>query len=71
MMKKQKTLLSVLVVVIVSMTFSFAFAQQPQGMKDEMRIKYYDAFKGKRVVFVPMSLGFDLPSGWHATMKKE
>jgi ribose transport system substrate-binding protein len=69
-MRTVKSLLIGLIVVAISMVFSAAGNAQ-QGMKDEMRIKYYDAFKGKRVVFVPMSLGFDLPSGWNATMKKE
>ena len=72
-MKTSKSLLIVLIVVAIGMVFAMICSAQSQlqGMKDEMRIKYYDAFQGKRVVYVPMSLGFDLTAGWGATMRKK
>lgn len=36
-----------------------------------MRQPTLDALKGKTVVFVPISMSFDLPQGWVAVMKKE
>ncbi|BCH23629.1 sugar ABC transporter substrate-binding protein [Mesorhizobium sp. L-8-3] len=46
-----------------------AFAQE--GLVDEVRQPTLDALKGRTVVFVPMSMSFDLPEGWAAVMRKE
>ena len=32
---------------------------------------YYAAFKGKKVAFVPIAMGFDLTEGWAAGMQEE
>jgi ribose transport system substrate-binding protein len=32
---------------------------------------YYDTLKGKRVAFVPLSLGFDLTEGWNAGLQNQ
>jgi len=32
---------------------------------------YYEAFKGKKVAFVPLSMGFDLTEGWNAGMQNQ
>jgi len=42
-----------------------------EGMVDEIRQPTLDALAGKTVVFVPMSMSFDLPEGWAAVMRKE
>ena len=41
------------------------------GMDDPARAGYYDAFKGKRVVFVPLFMGLDLTEGWAAVLAKD
>ncbi|MFM2282145.1 MAG: hypothetical protein RLZZ444_4376 [Pseudomonadota bacterium] len=41
------------------------------GMADPQRDAYYEALKGKKVVFVPLALGFDLTDGWYAGMKNQ
>ena len=41
-----------------------------QGIDDPTRAPYYDAFKGKRVVFVPVAMGFDLTEGWAAGLRE-
>lgn len=46
-------------------------AHAEEGLVDEIRQPTLDALKGKKVVFVPMSMSFDLPEGWAAVMKKE
>ena len=46
-----------------------ALAQQ--SMDDPARAGYYNAFKGKRVVFVPVFMGLDLTEGWSKAMKKQ
>jgi len=35
-----------------------------QGIDDPTRAPYYDSFKGKRVAYVPVAMGFDLTEGW-------
>ena len=35
------------------------------------RAPYYDSLKGKKVVFVPLAMGFDLTEGWAAIMQKQ
>jgi len=46
-------------------------AHAEEGLVDEIRQPTLDALKGRKVVFVPMSMSFDLPEGWAAVMKKE
>jgi ribose transport system substrate-binding protein len=35
------------------------------------RAPYYDALKGKKVIFVPLAMGFDLTEGWAAIMRRQ
>lgn len=35
------------------------------------RDPYYNNLKGKRVVFVPLAMGFDLTEGWAAIMRRQ
>ena len=39
--------------------------------QDSVAPGYYDALKGKKVGFVPISMGFDLTQGWLAGMKRQ
>jgi ribose transport system substrate-binding protein len=41
------------------------------GIDDPARASYYEVFNGKRVVFVPVAMGFDLTEGWAAGIRKE
>jgi len=36
---------------------------------DELRAPYIESFKGKKVAFLPMAMGFSLTEGWSAAMK--
>lgn len=44
-----------------------ALAQE--GIDDPTRAPYYDSFKGKRVAYVPVAMGFDLTEGWADGLK--
>src|ERR1700728_3974407 len=46
-----------------------ALAQQ--NKTEEQRSTYYDSFPGKKIVFVPMSMGFDLTELWAAQMRSQ
>lgn len=38
---------------------------------DGQNVQYYNSMKGKKVAFVPLSMGFDLPQYWVAAMQKQ
>ena len=56
-------------VILSAMMVSSAFAAD--GLVDQIRKPTFDALNGKTVVFVPMSMSFDLPEGWAAVMQKQ
>lgn len=55
----------------LALGLAFGAAEAQEGMVDDLRQPTLEAIKGKKVVFVPMSMSFDLPEGWAAIMKKE
>jgi len=56
---------------VVAGILSLGAAQAQDGMVDELRQPTLDSLAGKKVIFVPMSMSFDLPEGWAAIMQKE
>jgi len=42
-----------------------------EGLDDPTLAPYLDAFKGKKIGYVPFSMSFDLAKGWLAGMKKQ
>jgi ribose transport system substrate-binding protein len=64
---KVKTILA----AAAALMFAFGPVQAEDGLVDELRQPTLDALKDKTVVFVPMSMSFDLPEGWAAVMRKE
>ncbi|WP_171883289.1 sugar ABC transporter substrate-binding protein [Mesorhizobium loti] len=56
---------------MVAGILSLGAAHAQDGMVDELRQPTLDSLAGKKVVFVPMSMSFDLPEGWAAIMQKE
>jgi ribose transport system substrate-binding protein len=51
--------------------YSAAQAGDDAGTQDPGATPYADALKGKRVVLIPMAMGFDLAQGWSAYLKRE
>lgn len=47
---------------------SAAYAQGTGAIKDPERTRYYEIYKDKRVVFVPVFMGLDLTEGWSQVM---
>jgi ABC-type sugar transport system substrate-binding protein len=47
------------------------FAAHADGIVDPSRAPYLEAFKGKTVAFLPLSMGFDLTQAWGAVMKQQ
>ncbi|MFA5663853.1 sugar ABC transporter substrate-binding protein [Castellaniella sp.] len=48
-----------------------AFAQSTGAIKDPERARYYETYKDKRVVFVPVFMGLDLTEGWSEVMSQQ
>ncbi|HVZ02685.1 MAG TPA: sugar ABC transporter substrate-binding protein [Dongiaceae bacterium] len=48
-----------------------AMADGDAGTQDPGAAPYAEAMKGKRVVLIPMAMGFDLAQGWAAYLKHE
>lgn len=46
-------------------------AQAQSSMDDPLRDGYYENFKGKKVVFVPVFMGLDLTEGWSKIMARQ
>jgi ribose transport system substrate-binding protein len=66
-MKKLRVILAVMVsLVLCAGALQSATAA---GVDDPARLDYYKALKGKKIVFVPVAMGFDLTEGWAATLK--
>jgi ribose transport system substrate-binding protein len=58
--------------LVASLLFLAALpAIAEQGIQDPWREAYFDAFKDKRVVFLPVAMGFDLAEAWAASMRKQ
>ncbi len=44
---------------------------QDKGLPDPRHDKYVDAMSGKKVVYVPIGMGYDLSEGWWAGLQRE
>lgn len=58
---------------VILLTIGFIALQNTYaaGIDDKTHYKYLNLFKGKKVVFLPVAMGFDLTAGWGAVIKKE
>ena len=50
---------------------ALAFTALPASAQDQAPAIYAKALKGKRIIMVPMAMGFDLSQGWAAILKRE
>ncbi|GAB2176531.1 sugar ABC transporter substrate-binding protein [Dongia sp. agr-C8] len=71
-MRTFKIIAAALAVALGTSVFSGAMAQEQKGLDNKAkRDPYYESLKGKKVVFVPLAMGFDLTEGWAAIMKRQ
>ncbi|HVJ34098.1 MAG TPA: sugar ABC transporter substrate-binding protein [Terriglobia bacterium] len=71
-MRMFKIIAAALFLALGAATFSGAVAEDQKGLDNKVkRDPYYENLKGKKVVFVPLAMGFDLTEGWAAIMKKQ
>jgi ribose transport system substrate-binding protein len=48
-----------------------ASGARAEGIEDQFRAPYQDAFKGKKVAYIPLSMGIDVAAGWGALWKAQ
>jgi ribose transport system substrate-binding protein len=58
-------------VIAAAALFLFVGVAMAAEFDDGMSVSYYQKLKGKKVGFVPVSMGFDLTQGWYAAMKRQ
>jgi ribose transport system substrate-binding protein len=61
----------VLTVIAVALGLSFPGSSLGEWFDDGLNVKTRASLKGKRVAFVPLSMGFDLTQGWAAGMQRQ
>jgi len=57
--------------LVMAVFVTVALTALPATAADPGTIAYKKALKGKRIVMVPMAMGFDLAQGWAAYLKRE
>lgn len=50
---------------------AIATAARADGIEDAFRAPYIDAFRGKKVAYVPLSMGIDVAAAWTAVWKAQ
>ena len=65
--------LRMLLILALGLVMAAAGAQaEEKGLDNHAkRTPYYDKLKGKKVIFVPLAMGFDLTEGWAAIMRRQ
>lgn len=69
-MKIKKLLLSFALGSLLATGAHTAMAQD-KGLANPRSEAYWNTLKSKRVVFIPLAMGFDLTEGWAAVMKQQ
>lgn len=57
-------------VVVSSLAVCYSMATASE-FDDGLSVKYLKGLKGKRVAFVPISMGFDMPQAWMAVVQRD
>ena len=65
--------LRMLLILALGLIMAAAGAQaEEKGLDNHAkRAPYYEKLKGKKVIFVPLAMGFDLTEGWAAIMRRQ
>jgi ribose transport system substrate-binding protein len=50
---------------------TFAGPALADGIEDTARAPYYDAFKGKTIAYLPLSMGMDITEAWGAMIQRQ
>jgi ribose transport system substrate-binding protein len=57
--------------VISAMALTSTLPVFAEGIEDQFRAAYHDAFKGKKVAYIPLSMGMNAAQGWVALWKRQ
>ncbi len=50
---------------------AFTTTVSAEGIEDQFRAPYQDVFKGKKVAYIPLSMGIDVAQGWGALWQRQ
>src|SRR5579872_985020 len=67
---RSKLVVTFLIGTLAVLTAATA-AARADGLVDPSRAGYLDAFKNKKVAFVPIAMGFDLAQAWNSQLAKQ
>jgi ribose transport system substrate-binding protein len=65
-----KKILKLAVATSIAMGVGFAAHSQEGGFDDGVSAKYYKTMKGKKIIYVPISMGMDLAAAWGAGLQR-
>ena len=64
--------LRMVLAVALGLVFAGGALAEDKGLDNHAkRDPYYEKLKGKKVLFVPLAMGFDLTEGWAAIMRRQ
>jgi ABC-type sugar transport system substrate-binding protein len=64
--------LGMVLALVLGLVFAGGAQAEEKGLDNHAkRDPYYEKLKGKKVLFVPLAMGFDLTEGWAAIMRRQ
>ncbi len=64
--------LRMVLALALGLVFAGGALAEDKGLDNHAkRDPYYEKLKGKKVIFVPLAMGFDLTEGWAAIMRRQ
>ena len=64
--------LRMVLALVLGLVIASGAQAEEKGLDNHVkRDPYYEKLKGKRVIFVPLAMGFDLTEGWAAIMRRQ
>ena len=64
--------LRMVLAIALGLVFAGGALAEDKGLDNHAkRDPYYEKLKGKKVLFVPLAMGFDLTEGWAAIMRRQ
>ena len=64
--------LRMVLAIALGLVFAGGALAEDKGLDNHAkRDPYYEKLKGKKVIFVPLAMGFDLTEGWAAIMRRQ
>ena len=70
-MKLRQFSMAAALAAAAAMTTALPAGAQNKGLENPRSTTFHTALEGKKVAFLPLSMGFDLTEGWAARMRAQ